>query len=320
MTGNEARVNVLGVGVNATSMERAASALVDLRRRGEKGYVCVTSVHGVMESQRDEQLRQIHNASLMTVPDGMPTVWMGREYGFVKMGRVYGPDLMLAVCKKTAALNQRPEDRSQRTEKDDPISDLQPLASERKCCSHFLYGATDETLQKLEENLRQKFPGIQIVGSYAPPFRPLTDEEELALQQRVAACRPDFFWVGLSTPKQEKFMASHSPANDRHAFQQPEAGSQRTVSDLSSPVSDLCKFPLDAGIFLGVGAAFDIHAGNYADAPEWIKNSGLQWFYRFCKEPRRLWRRYLWIVPGFLWLASLQLLGVRKYSLKQYDR
>lgn len=263
MNNSDNRVNVLGVGVSATSMSRAVEGLVEMRRRGERGYVCVTSVHGVMESLSDEALRAIHNRSLMTVPDGMPTVWMGREYGFVRMGRVYGPDLMLRLCEATA--NDKP-------------------------LTHFLYGATKETISGLKGNLERKFPGIQIVGSYAPPFRPLTDEEQEDLQQQVAACKPDFLWVGLSTPKQERFMAEHHPIDGQ--------------------------VPLDCGIMLGVGAAFDIHAGNYADAPEWIKNSGLQWFYRLCKEPRRLWRRYLWIVPSFLWLSFLQVMGIRKWSLK----
>lgn len=256
------RVNVLGVGVSATSMDRAVAGLVKLCRQGERGYVCVTSVHGVMESQSDGRLRCIHNASLMTVPDGMPTVWMGREYGFVRMNRVYGPDLMLKLCEATSG--------------DEPLT-------------HFLYGATEQTLRRLKVNLEKRFPGIRIVGSYAPPFRPLSDEEQEELRKQVAECRPDFLWVGLSTPKQERFMAEHHPLSGR--------------------------YPLDCGIMLGVGAAFDIHAGNYVDAPEWIKNSGLQWFYRLCKEPRRLWRRYLWIVPSFLWLSFLQVMGIRKWTL-----
>lgn len=314
------RVNVLGVGVNATSMDEAVHRLIEARRNGESGYVCVTGAHGIMESQRNEPLRQIHNRSLMTVPDGMPTVWMGHEQGFVKMGRVYGPDLMLEVCKQTAALNRRTEDGSQRTEvrgqraeETELISDLRSPTSDKKCLTHFLYGSTEETLKKLKANLEEKFPGIQIVGTYAPPFRPLTEDEELYLQQVVAACKPDFFWVGLSTPKQERFMFAHS------AKMNAEDGGQKTDEEpLLSVIShrSSVKFPLEAGIFLGVGAAFDIHAGNMKDTPKWIQNAGLQWLHRLCKEPRRLWRRYLWIVPGFLWLVALQLLGLKKYSLE----
>jgi N-acetylglucosaminyldiphosphoundecaprenol N-acetyl-beta-D-mannosaminyltransferase len=254
------RTNVLGVGVCALDMNGAVRELLSVRQKKQRGYVCVTSVHGVIESQRDEKLRQIHNRSLMTVPDGMPLVWMGREQGFVDMGRVYGPDLMLRVCEAGG-------DRF----------------------THFLYGATHETLEKLKTNLERKFPGIRIAGMYAPPFRPLNDQEEQELNQLVSDCRPDFFWVGLSTPKQERFMASHTAGTDHE---------------------------LDCGIMFGVGAAFDIHAGDLKDAPRWVKNSGLQWFYRLCQEPKRLWRRYLDIVPTFLFLSALQLMGIRKYTVE----
>lgn len=338
------RVNVLGVGVDAISMERAVQRLVEVSRKGESGYVCVTGAHGVMESQRDETLRQIHNRSLMTVPDGMPTVWMGHEYGFAGMGRVYGPDLMLALCAATSG-SVGVEECGSRGEtvvgsvgvgecgsEQHSTSDIQHPTVHKKSLTHFLYGATEETLKKLKVNLEQRFPGIQIVGSYAPPFRPLTDEEESDLQQQVAACKPDFFWVGLSTPKQEKFMSTHCRGNERHEFQKSEdrgqtrseadaeqrqrSGNSEDSSDLRPLISDLCKFPLDAGVFIGVGAAFDIHAGNMKDTPKWIQNAGLQWLHRLCKEPRRLWRRYLWIVPGFIWLSFLQLMGLRKYSLE----
>lgn len=297
----DSRVNVLGVGVSATNMDEAVKILLDARTHGQSGYVCVTGVHGVIESQRDPELKKIHNRSFLTVPDGMPTVWMGREQGFMHMGRVYGPDLMLKVFEATVAFNQKSADRSQR--KDGLTADLQVPVSEKMSCTHFLYGATEETLKELKTNLETRFPGVQIVGTYAPPFRPLNEQEETELRELVASCKPDFFWVGLSTPKQEKFMASHDPR----------------LSDSNSqiPVSNFNQHPLDAGIMLGVGAAFDIHAGHYKDSPEWIKNSGLQWLHRLCNEPRRLWRRYLTIVPAFLWLSAMQLLGVKKYTIEK---
>jgi N-acetylglucosaminyldiphosphoundecaprenol N-acetyl-beta-D-mannosaminyltransferase len=290
------RVNVLGVGIHATSMQNAVDTLIAARRAGKTGYVCVTSVHGVMESQKDPALRRIHNRSFMTVPDGMPTVWMGREYGFVWMKRVYGPDLMLALCQATAKpveAEKAPgrENSAYLYPSQEETGGLDLGRGNSGRMTHFLYGATGETLHQLKENLEARFPGIQIAGTYAPPFRPLTADEEADLQRQVAACRPDFFWVGLSTPKQERFMSRYNAASG--------------------------EFPLDCGIMLGVGAAFDIHAGNYKDAPEWIKNSGLQWFFRLCKEPRRLWRRYLWIVPGFIWLSFLQVMGIRKWTVEK---
>ena len=359
---NLKRTNVLGVGVSSLNMNEAVGTLLEARAKGQTGYVCVTGVHGVIESQRDSELKQIHNRSFLTVPDGMPTVWMGREQGFVHMGRVYGPDLMLRMmeetsgggqvlgtgrealggskfkadsCKSTANcesnflypsqdetgaldLGEEPTaDSGQLDESSLPNqSTTKNPSTEKMSCTHFLYGATEETLKELKINLETRFPGVQIVGTYAPPFRPLNEDEEEELREIIAACRPDFFWVGLSTPKQEKFMASHSRTNDIHELQQSALSGQRPDSVLRSPISDLCTHPLDAGIMLGVGAAFDIHAGHYKDSPEWIKNSGLQWLHRLCKEPRRLWRRYLDIVPAFLWLSAMQLLGVRKYSLE----
>jgi N-acetylglucosaminyldiphosphoundecaprenol N-acetyl-beta-D-mannosaminyltransferase len=179
------------------------------------------------------------------------------------MGRVYGPDMMAEVCARSVETGE----------------------------THFLFGATDKTLEKLKESLERRFKGIRIVGTYSPPFRPLTEGEEQDLQQKVSGCKPDFFWVGLSTPKQEKFMAGHCSK---------EKGG---------------KYPLDTGVMVGVGAAFDFHAGNMKDAPQWIKNIGMQWFYRLCSEPRRLWKRYGYIVPAFMWFNALQYFKCRKYNL-----
>jgi N-acetylglucosaminyldiphosphoundecaprenol N-acetyl-beta-D-mannosaminyltransferase len=235
------RLNVLGIGVSITN-QTAAIALLEKWIAGRtKNYVCVTGVHGVMESQQDPQLKKIHNESGLTVPDGMPLVWAGKIYGHKNMGRVYGPDFMLAVCK---------------------------VSVQRKY-THFLYGGNYGVVEKLKENLEKKFPGLAIVGTYTPPFRPLNDQEQEDLIQQVAGCRPDLFWVGLSTPKQERFMYHYLPK-------------------------------LDTKTMIGVGAAFDIHAGLFRDPPEWIKRSGLQWCYRLGQDPRRLWKRYLSNNPVFV--------------------
>ena len=304
------RTNVLGVGVTSLNMGEAVNTLLDARLKRQSGYVCVTGVHGIIESQRDPVLKEIHNRSFLTVPDGMPTVWMGREQGFVHMGRVYGPDLMLKVCEATSTaveggkwdvVSEKP-----------PTSNLQPPTMDAShSFTHFLYGSTPDVLGKLKTNLEKRFPGIQIVGTFSPPFRPLSDDEETELQRIVAACKPDFFWVGLSTPKQERFMFEHSSSMNVESRKLDVECENNATSHVPPPTP---KFPLEAGIMLGVGAAFDIHAGLLKDAPEWIKNSGLQWFYRLCQEPRRLWRRYLDIVPTFLWLVALQLLGIKKYD------
>lgn len=235
------RVDVLGVGISAVDMTTAVDVIGGWIERGEQHYVCVTGVHGVMESQRDADLRRIHNASGLTTPDGMPMVWAGRRAGATWMRRVYGPDLMLALAEQAAARGWR----------------------------SFFYGGREGVPERLVENLRRRYPGFEAVGWYSPPFRPLSGAEDAAIVERINALRPDLVWVGLSTPKQERWMDAH-------------------VGRLEAPV------------FLGVGAAFDIHAGTLPQAPHWMQTNGLEWMYRLIREPRRLWRRYLSIVPRFM--------------------
>ncbi len=243
------RFDVLGVQVSATHKAEAAAIIQGWVGRGERHYVCVTGVHGVMECQKDEELRRIHNGSGLTVPDGMPLVWAGRLNGFSRIGRVFGPELMLEVCRRSVAAGQ----------------------------THFLYGGAAGVAEELKRRLRREFPEIRIVGTFTPPFRPLTPAEEEQLLEQVARAKPDIFWVGLSTPKQERFMAAYLPK-------------------------------LDTRVMLGVGAAFDFHTGRAQDAPGWVKRSGLQWLHRLSQDPRRLWRRYLINNPVFVAKFIRQLL------------
>lgn len=252
-----ARVNVLGVGISALNLNSAVEALLTAAKRRLKGYVCVTGVHGVSEAQGDLAFRQILNRSFLNTPDGMPMVWMGRLQGFKNMDRVYGPDLMLLLCQ----------------------------VSVQHGLSHFFYGGGPGIAEELKKRMEERFPGLRIAGSYTPPFRALSEEEMRTLQTAVASAKPDFFWVGLSTPKQEKFMAT-------------------------------CYRQLEASVFLGVGAAFDFHAGKVRQAPLWMQRSGLEWFFRLCSEPRRLWKRYLKNNPLFIWRAICQLTGLKKYQLE----
>ena len=257
------RINVLGIGISPLNLKTTIQILLKARMNDIKGYVCVTGAHGVIESLKDHFLRKIHNSSFLTVPDGTPNVWMGLEQGFSKIGRVYGPDLMMGICEKTSnAIN------------------------ESNKFSHYLYGSTPEVINLLKSNLIKRFPQIKIVGSYAPPYRALNDLEKKDLIESVNNCKPDFLWVGLSTPKQERFMSEY-------------------VNEL------------DCGIMIGVGAAFDINAGLQKDAPNWMKEIGLQWFFRLCQEPRRLWKRYLTVVPIFSLLAFLQCLGLKKFKMDE---
>lgn len=219
------------------------TALAEIQRwieLRERHYVCVTGVHGVMESQRDPFLREIHNASGLTTPDGMPMVWAGRIAG-AGISRVYGPDLMLALCERAAA----------------------------RGWSSYFYGGRPGVPERLTARLVERFPGLPIAGIHSPPFGPVTPEEDEGIVQAINAAKPDIVWVGLSTPKQERWMAAHV---DR----------------------------LEAPVLIGVGAAFDIHAGTLAQAPVWMQRSGLEWLYRLIREPRRLWRRYLFNNPVFV--------------------
>jgi N-acetylglucosaminyldiphosphoundecaprenol N-acetyl-beta-D-mannosaminyltransferase len=251
------RANILGVGVSAIDMAMALRAIEGWIARREPHYICVTSVHGVIESQRNEELRRIHNAAGLVTPDGMPLVWLSRLMGFRHVERVYGPDLMLAMCERSTAWGYR----------------------------HFFYGGGPGVAEKLAAGLQSRFPGLKLAGTYAPPFRSLTPEEDRAVVECINAAQPDIIWVGISTPKQERWMAAH-------------------VGRLSAPV------------LAGVGAAFDFQAGLKRQAPRWVQRSGLEWVFRLLMEPRRLWRRYLLNNPRFLWLILLQALGKEPYALE----
>lgn len=252
-----ARANVLGVGVSALNLDSATLAVAHALENKAKGYICVTGVHGVSEAQGDLAFRKILNEAFLNTPDGMPMVWMGRLQGFGEMRRVYGPDLMLRVCELSVA----------------------------RGFTHFFYGGGVGVAEQLQERLEARFPGLKVVGTYTPPFRPLTAEEENALAERIAEVKPDIVWVGLSTPKQERFMAEH--------WQK-----------------------LDATLFFGVGAAFDFHAGRVRQAPRWMQRCGLEWLFRLGCEPRRLWKRYFKNNPLFLLRALCQLSRLKTFPLE----
>jgi N-acetylglucosaminyldiphosphoundecaprenol N-acetyl-beta-D-mannosaminyltransferase len=214
----------LGIGVTATTLDRAVSIIEQWIERRAQNYVCITGAHGVIESRRDPQLRHIHNDAGTVTPDGMPLVFMARRIGFKPVLHVYCPDLM-----------RRPTE----------ISALQPAAT-----------------------VKARYPSLPIAGTLSPPFRPLTPKEDDAVVARINGAAPDIVLVGLSTPKQEYWMASH-------------------VGRLNAPV------------LVGVGVAFDFPAGTKSQAPAWMQRSGLKWAHRLAHEPRRLWRRHLRIVPPF---------------------
>jgi N-acetylglucosaminyldiphosphoundecaprenol N-acetyl-beta-D-mannosaminyltransferase len=175
------RANILGVAVSAIHMSMALETMDGWIARREAHYVCVTNVHSVMESQRDESLRRIFNASGLVTPDGMPLVWLSRLTGFRHVERVYGPDLMMAVCEHSITRGYR----------------------------HFFYGGAQGVPEQLAASLQERFPGLMVVGAFSPPFRPLSPEEDDQIVRMIAEAEPDIVWVGLGAPKQERWMAAH---------------------------------------------------------------------------------------------------------------
>src|SRR5260370_33772194 len=248
------KVNVLGVGISVLDQDRAREFLFDAVRNGKRGYVTVNGVHGVSEAQRDPALKDIFNRALLVTPDGMPMVWMGRLQKHPSIRRVYGPDLVLNLCDY----------------------------SRTNGFSHFFFGGKPGVAEELARVLQTRFPGLRVAGTFSPPFGPLSKEERDTLAKKVSETRPDFFWVGLSTPKQEFFMAQY-------------------ISMLP-----------DAEIFIGVGAAFDLLTGRVPQAPRWMQRMGLEWLFRLAQEPKRLWRRYLLNNPVFVFRAAKQLLRIRR--------
>jgi N-acetylglucosaminyldiphosphoundecaprenol N-acetyl-beta-D-mannosaminyltransferase len=207
-----------------------------------------------MESHRDVTLKRIHNEAGMVTPDGMPMVWINRIRGFDHVRRVYGPDLMLDVC----------------------------AASVERGYRHYFYGGADGVADELAAKLKLKYPGLQVVGTFCPPFRPMTEQEDAALIAQINQSGANILWVGLSTPKQEYWMSRHLGH-------------------------------VDASVMIGVGAAFDFHAGRKKQAPRWMQRTGLEWLFRLATEPRRLARRYLTNNPLFVYYFGLQFLGLRRF-------
>jgi len=242
------RGDVLGVKVSAITMDDAIATIERWIGEGRREYVCITGVHGIMECRDDPTLRRIHNEAGMVTPDGMPLVYFLHLVGRKRTERVYGPDLMRKMTTLSASRGYR----------------------------QFYYGSGAGVADKLKDGLIRSVPGLQVAGTFCPPFREMTPAEDQAVVDLINAARPDIVWVGLSTPKQERWMAAHLGR-------------------------------IEAPVMIGVGAAFDFLAGTKRQAPKWMQRHALEWLFRLCSEPRRLWRRYATIVPGFMILAAREL-------------
>jgi N-acetylglucosaminyldiphosphoundecaprenol N-acetyl-beta-D-mannosaminyltransferase len=245
---------VLGVRVSAVQIPDVIRRMEQWITSSERtNYVAVTGMHGVTESQHDARFKNILEQADLVVPDGMPLVWLGRRHGYRLKRRVYGPELMEAFCQQTGSKYR-----------------------------HFFYGGAPgvaDYLARLEEERH----GIRIAGTYCPPFRELTHEEQHELVEVIQSAKPDVLWVGLSTPKQERWM-------------------------------DEFKNRVRVPVLVGVGAAFDLNSGRLKQAPRWMRERGLEWLFRLLAEPRRLWRRYLVQGSKFVWYVCLELLALRTFD------
>lgn len=250
-----ASFDVLGVNLNATQIPDVVAQMEEwICGRGPCHCIAATSMHGIVEAQGDPTFKRTLNTTDLNVPDGMPLIWMGRRQGHFLPRRVYGPDVLLAFCKKTDGCGYR----------------------------HFFYGGEPGVAEKLAKSLQARFPGIRTVGTLSPPFRPLTAEEKENIVNQISNASPDIVWVGLGTPKQERWMREH-----RNSLRVP--------------------------VLVGVGAAFNILAGRRRQAPRWMREHGLEWLFRLLQEPRRLWRRYLIYGTQFTAYLLLESLGLKKF-------
>jgi len=254
--GRTASIRVLGIRVDLVQIPDVVRQMQSWiqERRGSR-YIAVTGMHGVTEAQNDPSFKAVLNAAALVVPDGMPLVWLARLRGYPLKRRVYGPELMLTFCAQTAQCGYR----------------------------HFLYGGAPGVPEQLAGTLTSRFPGLQIAGTHSPPFRPLNPEDDERIAEMINDARPHVLWVGLSTPKQERWMYEH-----------------RDV--------------LNVPVMLGVGAAFDLVTGRVKQAPAWMREHGIEWFYRFIQEPRRLWRRYFIGGSKFVGYVMLEALHLRRFD------
>jgi N-acetylglucosaminyldiphosphoundecaprenol N-acetyl-beta-D-mannosaminyltransferase len=245
---------ILGVHVDAVQIRDVIKQMEAWIAEGSNCHsIAFASMHGISEANKDSQFKAIMNGTDLIAPDGMPLVWLGRLRGHSLNRRVYGPELMETFCRETGVRYR-----------------------------HYFYGGAEGVAKNLAVSLQKKFH-ICVAGTFSPPFRKLTKEEDDALVDRIHQTAPDVLWVGLGAPKQEIWMHEH-------------------------------RGRLRVPVLLGVGAAFDLNSGRLRQAPAWMREHGLEWLFRLAVEPRRLWKRYLVRIPGAIWSISLEAMQFRKFS------
>ncbi len=238
--------NIMGVNIAAINMGWLVYYLEKNLSKIKGDYICVANVHTTVTSYEDEKYCEIQNNGLMAIPDGGPLSTVGQKRGYKNMERTTGPSLMGEIFEISAKKGYR----------------------------HYFYGSEEETLKLLYQKLTNRYPKIQIAGMYSPPFRPMMEEEDAAIVEQINDTKPDFVWVGLGAPKQEKWMAAHQGRID--------------------------------GLMLGVGAGFDYYAENIKRAPMWMQKHNLEWVYRLMQDPKRLFKRYWSTNTKFIWNAMIR--------------
>ena len=237
---------ILGVNIAVINMNWLLKYLAQNIHQLQGDYICVSNVHTTVVSYEDADYRAVQNGGLMAIPDGNPLAQEARRRGYPQIQRTTGPDLMMEVFRQSTAHGWR----------------------------HYFYGSTQEVQEKMIARLQKEYPGLVIAGTDAPPFRELTPEEDALAVARINQAQPDFVWVGLGAPKQERWMAAH----------------QGRVH----------------GLMIGVGAGFDFFSGNVRRAPLWMQKHSLEWLYRLMQDPKRLFQRYWSTNLKFIWNATIR--------------
>ncbi|MCR4336540.1 MAG: WecB/TagA/CpsF family glycosyltransferase [Candidatus Omnitrophica bacterium] len=246
-------IDILGVKIHETNINEVAQVVDNWIQTREKTYVCVANVDTIIHCQDHEDYREVINHASIATPDGMPLVWIGKGRGSKNIQRTYGPDLLLALCDKGQAKKYR----------------------------HYFYGGTHQGNEKLIEQLKKRFPELNVVGCYAPAFLQSKEKESAQILEKINATSPDILWIGLGAPKQEHWMANH-----------------RSL--------------LHVPVMIGVGAAFDFLSGGKPQAPRWMMRVGMEWCFRLCSEPKRLWKRYLIGNTRFLFLFLKDVMATKQ--------
>lgn len=253
--------NIHSIPIFSGTLEDATQLLIHLltiKKTSETLCISCTGAHGIVEASENPNFKKVLKNFYLNLPDGMPLVWMAKMRGFKKAHRCYGPDVFAELLAKSI-----PHKRSQ-----------------------FFCGGKPGVAEELRDLVTQRWQGVQVVGTFCPPFRPLTHEELTELAAMINESGASIVWIGLGTPKQEIFAAALAPL-------------------------------LYGKLIITIGAAFDFYTGKVRQAPKWMQRTGLEWFFRLLHEPKRLAPRYFKIVPKFAFIAIKSLITERSNKIIQ---